>query len=355
MCAGNIGLISSKGIDREKDERLRINTLKLNFNNNPMKAILHTRYGRPDVLHLAEVPKPTPKDHELMIRIHATTVNRTDCGFRSAEYVISRLFSGLLKPKNQILGSEFAGTIEEIGRGVTSYKVGDAVFGYNDATFGAYAEYCSLPENACIAPLPRNFTFEEAAPICEGAHYALCDIRAAKITRGQRVLVNGGTGAIGSAAVQLLKHFGAWVTAVCATPHLELVRSLGADVVIDYTREDFTQLDEKFDVVFDAVGKSSFTACKNILTKRGIYMSTELGTNGSNVWLALITPFLGGRKVLFPIPTSTREDVIFLRELVEIGAYKPVIDRTYRLEQLVEATRYVETGQKVGNVVITVV
>ena len=320
-----------------------------------MKAVVHTKYGPPEVLQLKEVDKPIPKDNEVLIKVYATTVNRTDCGFRSAEYFISRFFSGLLKPKNQILGNEFAGVIEAIGKDVSLFKVGDKVFGYNDIKFGAQAEYMTMGENEAIAAMPSNLSFEEAAPITEGAHYALCNIRAAKVGKGQNVLVYGATGAIGSAAVQLGKYFGANVTAVCNTKNVELVKSLGAYEVIDYQKQDFTKTDKKFDFVFDAVGKSSFGQCKPLLKDKGIYISTELGKNGENIFLALITPILGGKKVLFPLPTIRKEDVLFLKGLVEEGKFKPVIDRKYSLEQIVEAAKYVETGQKTGNVVITVV
>ena len=319
-----------------------------------MKAIIHTRYGPPEVLQLAEVPKPTPKENEVLVKVHATTVNRTDCGFRSAEYFISRFFSGLFRPKNQILGNEFAGEIAAVGKAVKLFQPGEKVFGYNDITFGAHAEYLVLAEDGPIATMPANLTYAEAAPITEGGHYALCDIRAAKVSPGQKVLVNGATGAIGSAAVQLCRYFGAEVTAVCATPHLELVKSLGAKTVIDYTKEDFTKMGDRFDFVFDAVGKSSFGKCKPILKSNGIYISTELGKGGQNPFLALITPLLGGKKLLFPLPTISKQDVLFLKELVESGQFKPVIDRKYSLEQMVEAAKYVETGQKTGNVVIKV-
>lgn len=318
-----------------------------------MKACIHTIYGPPEVLQLKEVPKPTPKDNEVLIKVHATTVNRTDCGLRSAEYFISRFFTGLFKPKYQIQGNEFAGVIEATGKAVTQFKSGNKVFGYNDKTFGAHAEYMIMAETEPIALMPSGFTFEEAAPMVEGAHYALCDIRAAKVESGQNVLVYGATGAIGSAAVQLLKHFGARVTAVGNTKNIELIKSLGADEVIDYTKQDFTKTNQVFDFIFDAVGKSSFGACKPLLTKTGIYISTELGKNGENIWLALITPKQGGKKLLFPIPTISKEDVLFLKNLAETGKFKPVIDRHYKLDQIVEATKYVESGQKTGNVVIT--
>jgi NADPH:quinone reductase-like Zn-dependent oxidoreductase len=319
-----------------------------------MKAIIHTRYGPPEVAQLMEVDKPIPKDNEILIKVHATTVNRTDCGFRSAEYVVSRLFSGLLKPKQKTLGNEFAGVIESIGKGVTLFKSGDYVFGYNDKTFGAHAEYMTLNEQAAVTTMPIHLTFEQAAPITEGGHYALCDIRAAKVQAGQKVLVYGATGAIGSAAVQLLKHFGATVTAVCSTKHVDLVKSLGADLVIDYTMQDYTTTGDIYDFVFDAVGKTSFGKCKYVLKPKGIYISTELGKNGENIFYALTTPLFGKKKVLFPIPSISKEDVIFLKGLVETGQYKPVLDRTYRLDKIVEAYRYVESGQKIGNVVITI-
>lgn len=320
-----------------------------------MKAVVHTKYGPPEVLQIKEVEKPVPKHKEVLIKVYATTVNRTDCGFRSAEYFISRLFSGLFKPKNHILGNEFAGVIEEIGEGVSLFKVGDRVFGYNDTKFGAQAEYMTMGESEAIITMPDSLSFEEAAPITEGAHYALCDIRAAKVKSGQNVMVYGATGAIGSAAVQLLKYFGANVTAVCNTQNVELVKSLGADEVIEYQTQDFTKTDTRFDLVFDAVGKSSFGKCKMLLKEKGIYISTELGKNGENIFYALTTPLFGGKKVLFPLPTISKEDVLFLKSLVEEGKFKPVIDRKYSLEQIVEAAKYVETGQKTGNVVITVV
>jgi len=318
-----------------------------------MRAIIYTEYGPPEVAKLMEVEKPTPKEKEVLIKIFATTVNRTDCGFRSAEYFIVRFFSGLLRPKNKTLGNEFAGQIEAIGKNVTSFKVGDKVFGYNDIKFGAHAEYMIMAENEAITTMPKNLTYEEAAPITEGGHYALCNLRAAKIKSGQKILINGASGAIGSAAVQLAKYFGAEVTGVCDTKNVELIKSLGADAVIDYTKQDFTKTNQTFDIIFDAVGKSAFRQCKPILNKRGIYMSTELGKNSENIFLALTTPLLGGKKVLFPIPTITKEDVVFLKELVETGKYKPVIDRRYTLKQIVEAYKYVETGQKTGNVLIT--
>lgn len=318
-----------------------------------MRACVYTKYGPPEVVQIQEIGKPVPRDNEVLVKIRATTVNRTDCGFRSAEYFIVRFFSGLIRPKNKILGNEFAGEIESVGKDVASFKPGDKVFGYNDINFGAHAEYMVMAEKGSITAMPDNITFEHAAAITEGAHYALCDIRAAKIRSGQNVLINGATGAIGSAAVQLVKYFGAEVTAVCNTKNVDLVKSLGAEIVIDYSKEDFTKINQTFDVVFDAVGKSSFKKCKPLLRKGGIYMSTELGYMSQNPFLAIITPLLGGKKVLFPLPTISKEDVIFLKELVLMNKFKPVIDRSYTLEQIVDAYSYVETGQKTGNVIIS--
>jgi len=318
-----------------------------------MKAAINTQYGPPEVVHVREVEKPTPSANQVLIRVYASTVNRTDSGFRSAEYFVSRFFSGLFRPKLKTLGCEFAGQIEAIGKAVTLFKVGDRVFGYNDSTFGGHAEYLTQAEDAPIATIPAGLSYEEAAPITEGAHYALGNIRAAKVTTGQNTLVYGATGAIGSAAVQLLKEVGAQVTAVCATRHVALVHSLGADRVIDYTKEDFTQTGQTFDFIFDAVGKSSFGTCKPVLTEKGIYISTELGKNLENIFLALTTPLLGGKKVLFPIPITSKDDIVFLKELVSQGKFKPVIDRRFSLGQIVDAYRYVETGQKTGNVVLT--
>ncbi len=319
-----------------------------------MRAIVYSKYGPPEVVSLMEVPKPQPKDNEVLVKVYVSTVNRTDSGFRSAEYFISRFWTGLFRPKYQILGCEFAGIIEEIGQHVTTFKKGDKVFGYNDKTCGGHGEYLTIAETDAVINMPDNLSFEEAAPLTEGAHYALVDIRAAKVERGQNVLVYGATGAIGSAAVQLLKHFGAVVTAVCNTKNVGLVKSLGADIVIDYQTQDFTRTEGKFEFIFDAVGKSSFGQCKPLLTEKGIYVSTELGKNGENLFLALTTPIWGGKRLLFPIPAITKQDVLFLKELVEKGEYKPVVDRLYNLDQIVEAYKYVESGQKTGNVVIKI-
>lgn len=320
-----------------------------------MKAAVYSKYGPPEVIKLTNLSIPEPKDQEVQIKIYATTVNRTDCGFRSAEYFIVRFFSGLIYPKNKTLGNEFSGVVESIGKEVKKFKVGDKVFGYNDLKFGAHAEYLVIHEDAAVLQMPEKLSFIEAAAITEGAHYALCDIRAAKIVAKQDVLINGATGGIGSAAVQIAKYLGAKVTAVCHAKNVELVKSLGADTVIALETEDFTKRLQTYDVVFDAVGKSSFGKCKPILKKQGIYMSTELGYLSQNPFLALLGLFYKGKKVLFPIPTISKDDLVFFKKLIDEGKFKPVIDRTYLLENIVDAYHYVESGQKIGNVVIEVV
>ena len=242
-----------------------------------MKAAVHSRYGPPEVVRIAEVAKPAVTGHAVLVKVHATTVNRTDCGFRAAKPFIVRFFAGLIRPRVTVLGGEFAGVVEAVGEGVTAFTAGDRVFGFSEGRFGAHAEYLVMPHDGALAAMPANTTFEQAAPSTEGSHYALSYIRAAKIRSGQCVLVNGATGAIGSAAVQLIKSLGASVTAVCAASHAELVRGLGADRVIDNTAGDFTSDEQAYDVVFDAVGKSSFGRCKQLLKPGGIYLSSDLG------------------------------------------------------------------------------
>jgi NADPH:quinone reductase-like Zn-dependent oxidoreductase len=321
-----------------------------------MKAAVHTRYGPPEVVRISEVEKPAAKDHEVLVKVHATTVNRTDCGLRAARPFIYRFFIGLTRPRMTVLGNEFAGVVEARGSGVTTFEVGDRVFGFSGASFGAHAEYLAVPQDGFIATIPAGRTYEEAAASTEGSQYALSMVRTAKVQGGQDVLVNGATGAIGSAAVQLLKSLGAHVTAVCGPDNVELVKGLGADRVIDYTAEDFTRDGQRYDAVLDAVGKSSFGRCRRLLKPRGVFLSSDLGPLSQNPFLALVTPLFGGRKVRFPIPTQRdRATVVrYLKELIESGAFKPLIDRRYPLDQIVEAYRYVETGQKIGNVVITV-
>ena len=316
-----------------------------------MRAVVHDRYGPPDVLRLADVEKPVPKENEILIRIHATTVNRSDCGWRAPHPFFSRIFTGLLRPKRPILGSELAGVVEAVGSAVTTFEAGDEVFGLKS---GAHAEYVCARESGAVARKPAGMSFEEAAAVCDGAIIALTCLRKAGLQRGQSIVVYGASGSIGTAGVQLAKHFGARVTAVCNTKSLELVRSLGADEVVDYTREDFTRNGETYDVVFDAVGKHSFRRCRRSLKRGGVYVETDLGFMWHAPVLVLLTRWVGDKRVTIPIPKYTQEEVVFLKGLIEAGEYRAVIDRVYPLEDVVEATRYVETGQKTGNVVLAV-
>jgi NADPH:quinone reductase-like Zn-dependent oxidoreductase len=317
-----------------------------------MKAVVYDRYGPPEVLRLEDVERPVPKEDEVLIKIHATTVNRTDCGIRAANPFIVRLFTGLRRPRQRILGNELAGVVESVGTAVTEFAVGDRVFGANPWLFGAHAEYICMRESAALAHMPAGMSFEEAAGVCDGAILALMGIRAADIRKGRTVLIYGASGSIGTAAVQLAKYFGADVTAVCGTRNVELVRSLGADRVIDYTQEDFTKNGQTYDVIVDAVGMLSFSRCRRSLKPGGVYNPSD---GLRNIVLAPLTSRIGGKRVIFPLPPRyTKEEVLFLKELIEAGKYRAVIDRCYPLEAVVDATRYVETKRKTGNVVLTI-
>jgi NADPH:quinone reductase-like Zn-dependent oxidoreductase len=315
-----------------------------------VRAVVHDRYGPPEVLRVDEVERPVPADDEVLIRVHATTVNRTDCHRRAAKPFLWRFFSGLLRPRQRILGGEMAGAVEAVGAAVTEFAVGDEVFGTTGPKLGGHAEYLCRRESGIVAHKPTGLTFEEAAAIPDGALGAITCLRRAGVKAGQTVLVYGASGSIGTAGVQLARHYGAEVTAVCNTANLELARSLGADRVIDYTREDFTKNGETYDVVFDAVGKLTFRRCKGSLKPGGIYIATD---GLRNFPLSLWTSRVGDKRVSLPLPDWKKEDILFLKQLVEAGEYRPVIDRRYPLDDVVEATRYVETGQKVGNVVLT--
>ena len=311
-----------------------------------MKAILYDRYGPPDVLYIEEVAKPEPKEDEVLVKVHAVAVTRADCATRDANRkggalvtVISRLVSGVRRPRQPILGTEFAGVVE---------ATGERVFGSTGFRFGAYAEYLTAKPSSRMSTMPRNVSFEQAAAVTDGGLNALWCLRWSKPHEGQKVLVYGASGAIGTAAVQLARHFKAEVTAVCGTKNLGLMRALGADSVVDYTREDFTQNGQTYDVILDAVGKHSFRRARRSLNRNGYYMATDgLENLFLSVW---------NKQVIFKIPPRyTKQDVVLLKELVEAGEFKPVVDRSYAMKDVVEASRYVETEQKTGNVILTIV
>ena len=323
-----------------------------------MRAVVYDRYGPPEVLRLEEVARPLPTENEVLVRVRASTVNRLDVHTREANVksglvvsLLSRLVSGLRQPRQPILGSEFAGEVAAIGSAVTEFVVGDRVFGNTGLGFGTNAEFVSVPESGRIARMPAGMRFEDAAPATDGALNALWCLRLADVKKGQKVLVYGASGAIGTAGVQLAKYFGAEVTAVCNTKNVEVVRSIGADQVIDYTKKDFTKNGLSYDVIFDAVGKQSFKRSKGSLKPGGFYLDTD---GFPNLWLALWTSRFGDKKVIFKLPPRyTKQDVLLLKELLETGKFRAVIDRCYQLEDVVEAARYVETEQKTGNVVLS--
>ncbi len=311
-----------------------------------MRAVVHDRYGPPEVLRVEEVEPPVPADDEVLVRVHATTVSQTDCHMRRARPLMWRFMLGFRKPKRRTLGSEFAGEVDAVGGGVTTLAPGDRVFGMRT---GAHAELVRVREAGVIARMPDGWTFEEAAAVCDGAFQALGHLRAGGVGEGTRLLVYGASGSCGTAAVQIGRHLGAHVTAVCGPNALELVRSLGADEVIDYTEEDFTRNGETYEVILDAVGKHSFFRCRRSLAPGGRFVATD---RLYNLPLSLVTR-LSGRKVVFDMSRPKKADIVVLRSLLEAGEYRAVVDRTYPLEDVVEATRYVDTWQKTGNVVLT--
>ena len=318
-----------------------------------MRAVVHDRYGPPEVLRVGDVERPAPKEDEVLVRVHASTVTRGDAmGVRSAEYRFTRLFTGIRRPRRTIAGSEFAGRVEEVGAAVTEFRAGDEVFGIEG---GANAEYVTVRQSGVIARKPTGLTFDEAAAVPDGSLLALTCLQPASPLRRQSVLVYGAAGSIGTAAVQLLAHhFAAKVTAVCDTKDVELVRSLGARDVLDRFRENFRKNGKTYDVIFDAVGKHSFRRCRRSLKPGGIYITVDLGFMYHVPLLALVTRFVGSRRAKLGIGRYRKEDLVLVKELVDTGTYRPVIDRRYALDEVVEATRYVETGQKTGNVVLRV-
>ncbi|MBP9789395.1 MAG: NAD(P)-dependent alcohol dehydrogenase [Bacteroidia bacterium] len=317
-----------------------------------MKAAVYTQYGPPEVLRVKQVERPLPQKNEILLRIRATSVNSGDWRLRKADPYAVRLFFGLLKPKINILGSVFSGEVESIGEEVKQFKVGDIVFGHTDMSFGSYAEYLSLPEDASIALKPSNISHNEAAVIPFGGVAALHFLKKAKIQPGQKVLVVGASGSVGSAAVQLAKSFGADVTGVCSTANIALVKSIGANKVIDYTKEDFAGNGETYDVIFDAVNAISVSRSMKSLNKNGIMILSAAGMSEmlQGLWISMTT----NKRVLTGVISHKAADIIFLKELIEAGKFKPVIDRTYPLEQIAEAHAYAEKGHKKGNIAINI-
>lgn len=320
-----------------------------------MKAIVCTKYGSPDVLQLQEIAKPTPQADEILIKVHAGVVSPADCAFRKGDPFIVKLMYGLRKPRLAIQGVEFAGEVEAVGSAVKSFAPGDQVFGMSPDAFGAHAEFMCLPESKPVIVKPSHISYEDAVGIGDGAPTALTFLRdTAKLQRGQKVLINGASGAVGAYAVQLAKYFGAEVTGVCSNANLDMVKSLGADHVIDYTQEDFTRTRATYDVIFDAVGKSSFSRCKRALTQHGVYLSTV--PSFGIVFHMLRTMLFGSKKAKFVTAglMQNKQNFDFLKELVEVGKLRAVIDRCYPLEQIAEAHHYVDKGHKKGNVVISI-
>ncbi len=320
-----------------------------------MLAVMCRSYGPPEVARVEEVDQPRPGDADILIRIVATSVNRTDCGIRQAAPPIARLIYGLRRPRRPILGTELAGVVEAVGRDVTRYAVGDRVFCFDDTGCGGHAQYAVKPEDfKMLAVIPQELDFADVAAGTEGAHYAGTTLRAAGVESGSKVLVYGASGAIGSAAVQLANQRGAEVTAVCGTDGVEAVEALGPDQVVDYQHQDFTAIGQRFDLVFDAVGKTTFGACRPLLSPNGTFIATEFGPRLQNLYLVPVTKVGRGPRVRFPIPVASASSMNLIRSCLEAGTYRPIVDRTYGLADIVDAYRYVESGRKVGNVVVNV-
>jgi NADPH:quinone reductase-like Zn-dependent oxidoreductase len=318
-----------------------------------MKAAVYTRYGPPDVVEIREVPRPEPGPRDVLVRVHATTVSRTDDGYLRAHPFFIRSFTGLLRPKQTILGMDFAGEVEAVGAAVRSFAPGDRVFGLTPGDHGGHAEFLLVPEEGAIATMPESLDFARAV-VCEGALYADTNLRAFGLRAGQTVLIYGASGAVGTAAVQLAKAYGSRVTAVVAAQHLDLARSLGADELVDYTAQDFTKLGPRFDLVFDAVGKAGYFRCRRLLKPGGVFAATDFGPLGQNVPVLFWAEVSRSKKMIFPIPKSSKVLVESIRERMQAGEFRAVVDREYPLDQIREAYRYVETGQKTGIVVVKV-
>lgn len=315
-----------------------------------MKAAIRREYCSPNQIKIESIDKPIPKEDEILIKVYATTVNRTDCANLTAKPFIMRFVLGLLKPRQIILGTDFSGKIISKGKTVKSFKVGDKVFGFNDTGSESHSEYIITKEED-LFHIPENIDYKKAAASLEGAHYAYTFIHKVHIQPGQRVLINGATGGIGSALMQFAKYFDVKITATCNTKNIELIKSLGADKIYDYTKEDFTKDKDKYDFIFDAVGKSTFGKCKPLLKEKGIYISSELGPYSQNIFYSLFTS-ISNRKVIFPIPYQKQKTIPFISDFLKNGTFNPIIDREYLLEDISKAYEYVIAGKKTGNVLI---
>lgn len=316
-----------------------------------MKAAVRRRYGNPQVIKIEEVDKPVAGDEEVLIKVYATAVNRTDCANLTAKPFIMRFVLGFIKPRKKILGTDFAGEVEAVGKKVASFKPGDKVFGFTDTGLESQAEYLVIQPKGNVSIMPSNIDFKKAAASLEGAHYAYTFVQKANIQSGQKILINGATGGIGSALLQLARQFDVKITATCNTKNWELIHSLGADKIYDYTTEDFTNDPEKYDYIFDAVGKSTFGKCKPLLKGKGVYMSSELGTWSQNLFYAISTSFSNKKKVIVPMPLDIQKSLPYIHDLLKKGKYVPVIDREYELKDIARAYEYVISGRKTGSVV----
>jgi len=319
-----------------------------------MKSAVRYEYGNAEQLLIKEIETPVINENEILIKVFATTVNRTDCAILTGSPFIMRFFTGLSKPKNPTTGTDFAGKVVEVGKNIKGFSVGDRVWGFNDEGLGSHAEYMKTTLSNVVKKIPDNISYEQAAASAEAAHYAFNFLSKVNIKPNHKVLLNGATGAIGSAALQFLKNRGIYVTATCNTENIEKIKNLGADKIIDYTKEDFTKDNEKYNFVFDSVGKSTFGKCKPIMTNDGIYISSELGPKCQNPFLAIYTPIFSKKKVIFPFPINIDRSLTYVNTLLESKQFLPLIDRVYQLEQISEAFKYVFTGEKIGNVILQI-
>ncbi len=320
-----------------------------------MKAVTRSQYGPPEVLKISDIDIPSIGDKEILVKVHMTTVNRTDCANVTGKPYVVRIFTGITGPMREVPGTDFAGEVIKIGKEVASFKPGDRVFGFDDSGLSSMAEFLSIPVTKAVRKIPAGISYQDAVASAEGAHYAINFINKVKLRAGEKAMINGGTGSIGSSLIQLLKYYGLVVVATGSTNHLEKLRLLGASRVINYETHDFTQDEEKFDYVFDSVGKSTFGKCKRLLVKDGIYISSELGPYYQNPFLAISTTFSEGKKVRFPLPQNIPESLSIISELLGSGDYKPLIDRSYSIEQVRDAFKYVMSGEKIGNVLLSII